>query len=94
MFSSVIDQEALVESLRKRTIAAAGLDVLAKEPPGASDPILGFENVIVTPHIGWYSEQSSAKLQENVALEAERILTGNPPKHPVNPEVLSTKKRR
>lgn len=89
---SVLDQEALVESIRKGSIAAAGLDVLAKEPPSASDPILGFENVIVTPHIGWYSEQSSARLQENAALEAERILTGNPPKHPVNPEVLSRKK--
>lgn len=89
---SVIDQEALVESLRKGSIAAAGLDVLAKEPPSPSDPILGFENAIVTPHIGWYSEQSSARLQENAALEAERILTGNPPKHPVNPEVLSRRK--
>jgi D-3-phosphoglycerate dehydrogenase len=89
---SVIDQEALIESLREGRIGAAGLDVLAKEPPSVADPILGFENVIVTPHIGWYSEQSSARLQENAALEAERILTGNPPKHPVNPEVLSRRK--
>jgi D-3-phosphoglycerate dehydrogenase len=89
---SVIDQEALIESLRKGRIGAAGLDVLAKEPPSVADPILGFENVIVTPHIGWYSEQSSARLRENAALEAERILTGNPPKHPVNPEVLSRRK--
>jgi D-3-phosphoglycerate dehydrogenase len=89
---SVMDQEALIESLRKGRIGAAGLDVLAREPPSAADPILGFENVIVTPHIGWYSEQSSARLQENAALEAERILTGNPPKHPVNPEALSKRK--
>jgi D-3-phosphoglycerate dehydrogenase len=89
---SVIDQEALVESLRKGRIGAAGLDVLAKEPPSPTDPILGFENAIITPHIGWYSEQSSSRLQENVALEAERILTGKPPKHPVNPEVLSRRK--
>jgi D-3-phosphoglycerate dehydrogenase / 2-oxoglutarate reductase len=89
---SVIDQEALVESLRKGRIGAAGLDVLAKEPPNSTDPILGFENVIVTPHIGWYSEQSSSRLQENAALEAERILTGKPPKHCVNPEVLLRRK--
>jgi D-3-phosphoglycerate dehydrogenase len=50
------------------------------------------ENVIVTPHIGWYSEQSSSRLQENAALEAERILAGKPPKHPVNPQVLSKRK--
>jgi D-3-phosphoglycerate dehydrogenase len=89
---SVIDQEALVESLRKGRIGAAGLDVLAKEPPSSTDPILGFENVIVTPHIGWYSEQSSSRLQENAALETERILTGKPPKHPINPEVLLRRK--
>jgi D-3-phosphoglycerate dehydrogenase len=89
---SVIDQEALIESLRKGRIGAAGLDVLEKEPPSATDPILGFENVIVTPHIGWYSEQSSARLRENAALEADRILTGKPPKHPVNAEVLARRK--
>lgn len=87
-----MDQEALVASLRNGKIAAAGLDVLAKEPPNRNDPILTLENAIVTPHIGWYSEQSSARLQENAALEAERILTGRPPKHPVNPQALS--KRR
>jgi D-3-phosphoglycerate dehydrogenase len=85
---SVIDQEALIASLRNGKIAAAGLDVLAKEPPSSNDPVLGLENVIVTPHIGWYSEQSSSRLQENAALEAERILAGKPPKHPVNPQVL------
>jgi D-3-phosphoglycerate dehydrogenase len=91
---SVIDQEALVESLRKGRIGAAGLDVLAREPPISTDPILGFENVIVTPHVGWYSEQSSSRLQEHAALEAERILTGQCPEHPVNPEVLSKRKER
>jgi len=89
---SVMDQEALITSLRNGRIAAAGLDVLTKEPPSSDDPLLKLENVIVTPHIGWYSEQSSSKLQENVALEAVRILAGKPPKHPVNPQVLSKRK--
>jgi D-3-phosphoglycerate dehydrogenase len=89
---SVMDQEALITSLRNGRIAAAGLDVLTKEPPSSDDPLLKLENVIVTPHIGWYSEQSSSRLQENVALEAVRILAGKPPKHPVNPQVLSKRK--
>ncbi len=84
----VIDQVALAASLRNHNIAGAGLDVLAKEPPDLSDPILALDNVIVTPHIGWYSEQSSTRLQELASLEAERILTGQTPKHPVNPQVL------
>jgi D-3-phosphoglycerate dehydrogenase len=86
---SVIDQEALIASIRMGKIGAAGLDVLTKEPPNRSDPILALDNVIITPHIGWYSEQSSSRLQEHAALEAERILTGKPPKHPINPQVLS-----
>ena len=86
---SVIDQDALLHSLRSRQIAAAGLDVLASEPPDSSEPLLKLDNVIVTPHIGWYSEQSSVRLQEYAALEAERILTSRTPKHPVNPQVLS-----
>jgi len=88
----VIDQGALFSSLREKQIGAAGLDVLAREPPDSSDPILTLDNVIITPHIGWYSEQSSSRLQEYAALEAERILTGQTPRHPVNPQVLSEKR--
>jgi D-3-phosphoglycerate dehydrogenase len=89
---SVIDQEALLASLRNGRIGAAGLDVLQREPPEPGDPILAPDNVLVTPHIGWYSEQSSSRLQEYAALEAERILTGQIPRHPVNPEVLLKKR--
>ena len=85
----VIDQEALLSSLREKQIRAAGLDVLATEPPDPSDPLLMLDNVIITPHMAWYSEQSSSRLQEHAGLEAERILTGQTPRHPVNPQVLS-----
>jgi len=85
----IIDQEALLSSLRDKQIGAAGLDVLATEPPDPSDPLLMLDNVIITPHMGWYSEQSSSRLQEHAALEAERILTGQTPRHPVNPQVLA-----
>lgn len=89
---AVIDQEALIASLRTGHPSAVGLDVLAPEPPDSRDPILEFENVILTPHIGWYSEQSARRLQEHAALDAERILTGQAPKHPVNPQVLSRRR--
>jgi D-3-phosphoglycerate dehydrogenase len=89
---SVIDQEALVEALSNGRIGAAGLDVLAREPPTGTEPILKLENVIVTPHAGWYSEESSSRLQENAALEAERLLTGKMPNHPVNKDALLRRK--
>jgi D-3-phosphoglycerate dehydrogenase len=86
---AVVDQNALFDFLRRGRIAAAGLDVLAKEPPDSMDPLLALDNVIVTPHIAWYSEESTSKIREYAALEAERILTHQAPKHPVNPQVLA-----
>lgn len=91
---AVVDQEALVDSLRNGRIGAAGLDVLAREPPDKTDPMLRLSNVIITPHIGWYSEQSSSRLQEYAALEAGRILKGETPKHVVNPQVLLKGRRQ
>ena len=52
----LIDQRALVLALAARRIAAAGLDVLEGEPPAPDDPILGLDNVVLTPHIAGYSD--------------------------------------
>ena len=52
----IIDQRALVAALAGRRIAAAGLDVLEGEPPAPDDPILGLDNVVLTPHIASYSD--------------------------------------
>ena len=48
----VVDEPALIEALRNGTIAAAGLDVFAKEPPDRDNPLLQMENVVATPHNG------------------------------------------
>jgi D-3-phosphoglycerate dehydrogenase len=52
----IVDQQALVRALSEGWIAAAGLDVLESEPPAANDPILGLDNVVLTPHIASYSD--------------------------------------
>jgi D-3-phosphoglycerate dehydrogenase len=54
----VIDEEALAEALREGTIAAAGLDVLSEEPPPDDHPLPGLDNIVITPHTAWYSEQA------------------------------------
>jgi D-3-phosphoglycerate dehydrogenase / 2-oxoglutarate reductase len=60
---------------------------MEKEPPSGS-PLLGRNNVILTPHTSFYSEESLVELQTKAAEEVVRVLTGQKPVNPVNPEAL------
>jgi D-3-phosphoglycerate dehydrogenase len=60
----LIDEQALAEALETGQIAGAALDVLAEEPPGAEHPLMGRDDVILTPHLG----ASSSEAQHNVAV--------------------------
>lgn len=81
---AVVDEAALIEALRSGEIGMAGLDVTEQEPVTPDHPLLALENAVVTTHIAWYTEESVLALQRMVAEETARVLTGNPPKHPVN----------
>ena len=85
----IVDEAALASALDAGEIAGAALDVMAQEPPGASSPLYGRDNVILTPHTSFYSEESLADLQTKAAEEVVAILSGKAPRNPVNPEVLS-----
>lgn len=50
---AIVDEEALIEALREKRIAGAGLDVFAVEPLPASSPLRTLPNVLLTPHVGW-----------------------------------------
>ena len=84
----IIDEEALAHVLATGHLAGAGFDVLGKAPPPADHPLLGLENVIVTPHTAFFSQASTHELERRTAEEAVRVLNGGRPKHLVNPEVL------
>ncbi len=84
----VVDEEALVKALRERWIAGAGLDVMETEPPEASNPLLTMDNVVVTPHAAYYSDESVVRMRRRVGLEAARVLTGKWPKNLVNKGVV------
>ncbi|MBI3402238.1 MAG: C-terminal binding protein [Acidobacteria bacterium] len=84
----LVDEAALVEALTEGRIAGAALDVVEQEPPASGSPLLTCRNLILTPHTGFYSDESLVELQTKAAEEVVRVLGGQPPRNPVNPEVL------
>jgi D-3-phosphoglycerate dehydrogenase len=84
----IIDEAALAKALDEKLIAGAALDVMVQEPPAPNSPLFGRDNVIVTPHTSFYSEESLVELQTKAAQEVAAVLTGRPPRNPVNPEAL------
>jgi len=84
----LIQEAALLRALQSGRLAGVGLDVLEVEPPAAENPLLRLPNVAVTPHIGFYSEQSLVELQTKAAQEVRRALLGETPKNVVNRDVL------
>jgi D-3-phosphoglycerate dehydrogenase len=84
----IIDEAALAAALDAGQIAGAALDVMAQEPPGASSPLFGRDNVIITPHTSFYSEESLVELQTKAAEEVVAVLSGRAPRNAVNPEAL------
>ena len=78
----------LAEALDAGEIGGAALDVMPVEPPGADHPLLGRDNVILSPHTGFYSIEALEELQTKTARGVVDVLQGNTPVYPINPEVL------
>ncbi|RLI36940.1 C-terminal binding protein [Candidatus Bathyarchaeota archaeon] len=90
---AVVDEKALYRALKEGWIAGAALDVMEKEPPDRDNPILSLDNVIVTPHMAWYSTASVKEIQRKAAEEVARVLSGKAPINLVNKDVLKVKSR-
>jgi len=88
-----VDETALVEALKAGRIAGAALDVYHQEPPPPDHPLLGLENVILTPHVAGVTWEASERMYTTAAEEAVRILRGEEPRHVVNREVLDKPRR-
>ncbi|ORX02534.1 3-phosphoglycerate dehydrogenase [Mycobacterium triplex] len=82
------DTDALVDALRAGKVAAAGLDHFVGEFLAADHPLVSLPNVVLTPHIGGATWDTEARQAQMVADDLEALLSGNPPTHIVNPEVL------
>ncbi len=84
----ILDTAALVEALEAKRIAGAGLDVIEDCPPFPEDhPLKRFDNVIITPHAAWHSEEALVGLHNGAPNEVKRVLKGEWPVNVVNREV-------
>src|SRR5205814_1242417 len=83
----VIDTDALVRALDAKKIAGCALDTTDPEPLPDPHPLRGRDNVVVNPHVAWYSERAMAGLQAGAPGEVRRVLSGEWPINVVNKAV-------
>ena len=84
----LIDETALYDALREGSIAGAGLDVMADNSPPRDHPLLSLDNVIITPHVAFFSQESTLELEQRAAAEVVSVMQGRMPDNLVNPAVL------
>ena len=75
---ALVNEADLVDALRAKRIAGAGLDVTDPEPPELGSPLYDLENVVLTPHIGWKRLETRQRLMDAVAANVEAFLAGKP----------------
>jgi phosphoglycerate dehydrogenase-like enzyme len=63
---ALVDEAALIDALRQQRIAGAGLDVFEEEPLPGGHPFTTLPNVVLTPHLGWPTDEAYARFAEAV----------------------------
>jgi D-3-phosphoglycerate dehydrogenase / 2-oxoglutarate reductase len=79
----LIDELALLAALDSGRLGGAALDVVATEPLPKDSPLIGRDNVILTPHTAFYSVEALDELQTKCAADVARVLCGETPVYPV-----------
>ena len=72
----LVDEYALADALKNGKLRGAGLDVLAKEPPDESCPLLGLDNCVITPHIAFTPKETRALIIELLAKNLQSYQEG------------------
>ena len=85
----LVEMDAAADALESGALGGLALDVTEEEPPPVDHRLRKHPRAILTPHMGFYSIEAQQELQRRAAAEVVRVLTGEPPDRPVNPEVLS-----
>lgn len=84
----IVDEDALVQALKVGEIRGAALDVFKNEPPAEDHPLFDLDNVIVTPHTAWLTEEARKRMSTGAAEGIINVLNGATPEHPVNSKAL------
>ncbi len=87
----IIDERNLYVALKERWIAGAALDVMEKEPPDWENLLPKLNNLIITPHISFYSEESYVELKTKTTKAVLSVLKGGLPRAMVNPQAVNKK---
>lgn len=90
----VVDEKALADALRDGVIAGAGLDVFETEPVSHDSPLLGLDNIVLTPHLASGSIETRTKMATTAATNIVSVLQGRVPPSLVNPEVMKVRPLR
>ena len=80
----LVDETALVAALDSGNLGGAALDVVTIEPPAKDSPLIGRDNVILTPHTGFYSVEALEELQTKCASDVARVLSGEKAVYPIS----------
>lgn len=74
----IVDEKALIDALNKKQIAGAGLDVFDVEPLPLDHPYRTMDNVVITPHLGYVSQQNYEKYYPDIVDDIRGFLDGKP----------------
>jgi len=88
----IVDEDALLEMLQTGRLWAAALDVFGQEPLPPGHPLTALPNVVLTPHVGWVSQDSYEGFFEGIVENVTAYLDGQPIPRLVNPEALGNRR--